>query len=185
MPCGARSSPYPTRFGCSSESSAKNRAGSMPCSRLGAARWLVLLCLSGLLPVRPARLAAQQEAVVEQLAPLLAAEDARDFQPDLYRRALVSPDSLVRRIAAVGAGRIGDLRATPLLVPVLADPDSTVRVAAAFGLGLLRDTAAVQPLIERLTGAPPLESVSAGEAVTALAKIGGRRVGEFFSAVLG
>jgi cyclophilin family peptidyl-prolyl cis-trans isomerase/HEAT repeat protein len=146
--------------------------------------WLLPWCLGALL-VRPARLAAQQEAVVEQLAPLLAAEDARDFQPDLYRRALVSPDSLVRRVAAIGAGRIGDLRATPLLFPLLADPDSTVRVAAAFGLGLLRDTAAVQPLIDRLTGVPPLEPASAAEAMTALAKIGGRRVGEFFSAVLG
>jgi cyclophilin family peptidyl-prolyl cis-trans isomerase/HEAT repeat protein len=148
-------------------------------------RLLLPLFLGGGLLVRPARMAAQQEAVVEQLAPLLAAEDARDFQPDLYRRALVSPDSLVRRVAAVGAGRIGDLRATALLVPLLADPDSTVRVAAAFGLGLLRDTAAVQPLIDRLTGVPPLEPVSATEAVTALARIGGRRAGEFFSAVLG
>ncbi|MFL5494812.1 MAG: peptidylprolyl isomerase [Gemmatimonadales bacterium] len=148
--------------------------------------WLLLpLCLGGALLVRPGPLAAQEEAVVEQLAPLLAAEDARDFRPDLYHRALVSPDSLVRRVAAMGAGRIGDLRATALVVPLLADPDSTVRVAAAFGLGLLRDTAAVQPLIERLTGVPPLEPVSAAEAVTALAKIGGRRVGEFFSAVLG
>ena len=72
---------------------------------------------------------------------VLAAEDARDFQPDLFRRALVAPDSLVRRVAALGAGRIGDLRATPLVVPLLADPDSTVRVAAAFALGLLGDTA--------------------------------------------
>ena len=154
-------------------------------SRLRLGHWLLPWCLGGALLARPTRLAAQQEAIVEQLAPLLAAEDARDFQPDLYRRALVSPDSLVRRVAAVGAGRIGDLRATPLLFPLLADPDSTVRVAAAFGLGLLRDTAAVQPLIDRLTGVPPLEPVSAAEAVTALAKIGGRRVGEFFSAVLG
>jgi cyclophilin family peptidyl-prolyl cis-trans isomerase/HEAT repeat protein len=148
-------------------------------------RWIAYFCLGGALLTRAATLTAQQEAVVEQLAPLLAAEDGRDFQPALYRRALVSPDSLVRRVAAVGAGRIGDLRATSLLVPVLSDPDSTVRVAAAFGLGLLRDTAAVQPLIDRLTGAPPLEPVSGVEAVTALAKVGGRRVGEFFSAVLG
>jgi cyclophilin family peptidyl-prolyl cis-trans isomerase/HEAT repeat protein len=154
--------------------------------RHGLRRWLLLpLSFGGALLVRPGGLAGQQEAVVEQLAPLLAAEDARDFQPDLYRRALVSPDSLVRRVAAVGAGRIGDQRATPLLLPLLVDPDSTVRVVAAFGLGLLRDTAAVQPLIDRLTGVPPLEPVSAAEAVTALAKVGGRRVGEFFSGVLG
>ena len=67
-----------------------------------------------LLAARP--LAAQQSAIVEQLAPLLAAEDARDFQPELYRKALVSPDSVVRRVAAIGAGRIGNPAAVPLLV---------------------------------------------------------------------
>ena len=129
--------------------------------------------------------AAQQAATVEQLAPLLAAEDARDFQPELYRRSLVAPDSVVRRVAALGAGRIGDLRATPLLVPILIDPDSTVRVAAAFGLGLLRDTAAAQPLIDRLIGTPALDGPTALEAVTALAKIGGPRAAEFFAGLLG
>jgi cyclophilin family peptidyl-prolyl cis-trans isomerase/HEAT repeat protein len=128
---------------------------------------------------------AQEQSVVEQLAPVLAAEDARDFQPDLFARALVAPDSLVRRVAALGAGRIGDYRATPLLIPLLADPDSTVRVAAAFALGLLRDTAAVQPLVDRLTGLPALDAMTATEAVTALAKIGGPRAGEFFGGVLG
>lgn len=128
--------------------------------------------------------AAQEEAVVEQLAPLIAAEDARDFNPELFRRGLVSPDSLVRRIAALGAGRIGDLRATPLVVPLLVDPDSTVRIAAAFALGLLRDTAAVQPLIDRLTSPPDLGPAAAAEAVTALAKIGGAAVGNFFGGVL-
>ena len=64
-------------------------------------------------------LAAQQSAIVEQLAPLLAAEDARNFLPELYHKALVSPDSVVRRVAAIGAGRIGDPAAVPLLVPIL------------------------------------------------------------------
>ena len=54
-----------------------------------------------LLPALAGPLAAQQEAVVEQLAPLVAAEDARSFQPELFRRALVSPDSLVRRMGAM------------------------------------------------------------------------------------
>jgi cyclophilin family peptidyl-prolyl cis-trans isomerase/HEAT repeat protein len=127
---------------------------------------------------------AQEEAVVEQLAPVLAAEDARDFQPQLFERALVAPDSMVRRVAAMAAGRIGDLRATPLLLRVLDQPDSTVRVAAAFALGLLRDSAAVEPLIERLTGLPPLDTATAVEAVTAIAKAGGRRAGDFFASVL-
>jgi cyclophilin family peptidyl-prolyl cis-trans isomerase/HEAT repeat protein len=130
------------------------------------------------------RLAAQQEAEAEQLAPILAAEDARDFRTELFRRALVAPDSLVRRVAAMAAGRIGDLQATPLLQPLLADPDSTVRVAAAFALGLLRDTLAVPWLIDRLTGLPALDGITAQEAATALAKIGGSRVGGFFADVL-
>ena len=141
---------------------------------------LALLCPLGHRPV-----AAQQQTVVEQLAPLLAAEDAREFRPDLFRRGLVAPDSLVRRVAVLAAGRIGDYRATPLMVPLLSDADSTVRLAAAFAVGLLGDSAAVQPLIDRLTGLPALDASTAAEAVTALAKIGGRRSGDFFSGVLG
>jgi cyclophilin family peptidyl-prolyl cis-trans isomerase/HEAT repeat protein len=129
-------------------------------------------------------LEAQDEAVVEQLAPILAAEDARDWQPDLFQKALVAPDSQVRRIAALAAGRIGDQRATPLLLQVLDQPDSTVRVAAAFALGLLHDSAAVEPLIRRLTALPPLDTATADEAVTALAKIGGTRAADFFGSVL-
>ena len=114
------------------------------------------LCLCGVLLFSsgaiPSALAAQEQSVVEQLAPVLAAEDAREFQADLFGRALVAPDSLVRRIGALAAGRIGDHRATPIVVRLLSDPDSTVRVAAAFALGLLRDSAAVEPLIDRLTG---------------------------------
>ena len=129
--------------------------------------------------------AAQEQSAVEQLAPVLAAEDARDFRPELFRTALVAPDSLVRRVAAVAAGRIGDYRATPLLTRLLTDPDTTVRVAATFALGLLRDSAAVPALIDRLTGLPALDGATAAEAVTALAAIGGPRSGEFFGAVLG
>ncbi len=139
---------------------------------------LCSLCLCGELP-------AQEEAVVEQIAPIIAAEDAREFKPDIFQRGLVAPDSLVRRTTALSAGRIGDLRATPLLLPLLTDPDSIVRVTAAFALGLLRDTAAVQPLMARLTGLPALDPASAAEAVTALAKIGGPVVGRFFSGALG
>jgi cyclophilin family peptidyl-prolyl cis-trans isomerase/HEAT repeat protein len=85
----------------------------------------------------------------------------------------------------MAAGRIGDLRATPLLVPLLSDTDSTVRVAAAFALGLLRDSVAAQPLMDRITGLPALDGPTALEAITALAKLGGPRVGTFFGGVLG
>ncbi len=142
------------------------------------------LCLCGVLWLGGGKAEAQQGTVVEQLAPLLAAEDARDFRPELFRRALVAPDSQVRRVAAMAAGRIGDLQATPLLQPLLADPDSTVRVTAAFALGLLRDTLAVPWLMDRLTGLPALDAITAQEAATALAKVGGARVGGFFADVL-
>jgi cyclophilin family peptidyl-prolyl cis-trans isomerase/HEAT repeat protein len=138
--------------------------------------------LGVLLLSRP--LNAQEEAVVEQLAPILAAEDARDWRSQLFQKALIAPDSLVRRVAALAAGRIGDQRATAFLLQVLDQPDSTVRVAVAFALGLLRDTAAVEPLIQRLTGLPPLDTATAAETVTALAKIGGKRAADFFGSVL-
>ena len=144
-------------------------------------RLLVGLCAGLLLP---AVAGAQEEAVVEQLAPVLAAEDAREWRPDLFQRALLAPDSVVRRVTAVAAGRIGDLRATPLLLRTLDQPDTTVRVATAFALGLLRDSAAVQPLIQRLTGLPQLDAPTAVEAITALARIGGPPSADFFAAVL-
>ena len=145
----------------------------------------LLLATAPALTGPAAPVAAQQEAVIEQVASVLAAEDARSFQQGVFASALVSPDSLVRRLAAVGAGRIGDRGATPLVVPLLTDPDSTVRVAAAFALGLLRDPAGARPLMDRITGVPALDGPSALEAVTALAKIGGPEVGTFFEGLLG
>jgi cyclophilin family peptidyl-prolyl cis-trans isomerase/HEAT repeat protein len=140
----------------------------------------VVLTLAAVSPA-----AAQQEAVVEQLAAVIAAEDARNFQASVFRSALVAPDSVVRRLGALAAGRIGDLRATPLLTPLLEEPDSTVRVAVAFALGLIRDTAAARPLMDRITGLPALDGPTAQETITALAKIGGPGVGRFFGGILG
>ena len=118
---------------------------------------------------------------------MLAAEDAREYPARAFGRAVVAPDSLVRRVAALAAGRIGDPRATPLLVPLLSDPDSTVRVAAAFALGLLRDDgAAVQPLIDRLTGLPALDAphrARGGHGARQDRRPGG--AGDFFGGVLG
>jgi hypothetical protein len=137
--------------------------------------WTMCLCSTQLRP-----LAAQEQSVIEQLAPVLAAEDARDFQPDLFGRSLVAPDSLVRRTAALSAGRVGDPRATPLVVPLLADPDTTCGVAAAFALGLLRDTAAIQPLIERPSAPGPRRDHGHGRRSPRWRRSGGPKAGEFF-----
>ena len=140
---------------------------------------LALVLFAGVSPLR-----AQESALVEVLAPVLAAEDARAWRPDVLRAALVYPDSLVRRTAAVAVGRIGDARGVELLVPLLADPDTTVRVSAVFALGLIGDTAGVAPIAERLAAPPVLDAASAGEAVTTLARIGGARAAELVGAIL-
>ena len=131
--------------------------------------------------VAAAPVGAQEGAIVEMLAPVLAAEDARAWNPDALGAALVYPDSLVRRTAAMAVGRIGDPRGVALLVPLLSDPDTTVRVSAVFALGLIGDTAAVTPLVERLRAEPVLDQASAAEAVTTLARIGGPRAVEFIT----
>ena len=135
-----------------------------------------------LAPLRPA--VGQTGAAVEALAPVLSAEDAREWRPDAFAPALGAPDSIVRITAAMAVGRVGDARGVPLLLPLLVDRDSTVRVAAVFALGLIGDTAAVAPLITGLTSAPALDAASAVEAITSLARIGGRRVGELFAGIL-
>jgi len=143
----------------------------------------LMLALPGMVLV-PSPVSAQEAAVIEILAPVLAAEDARAWRPADLRKALVYPDSFVRQTAARSVGRIGDPRGVPLLVPLLVDPDTTVRVAAVFALGILRDTAAIAPLAERLRTPPALDAASASEAMTALAQIGGPGAAEVLSAVL-
>ncbi len=153
---------------------------STRCSRcvmfLGAIVWIAAL---GAAPAH-----AQVGGSIEALAPVLAAEDARRWDELVLRAGLTSPDSIVRSLSALSAGRLGDHRGVALLVPLLVDADTTVRVSAVFALGLLRDTAAVGPLIERIRNPPALDGPSADETITALARIGGRRAGEFFSGVL-
>lgn len=125
----------------------------------------------GLASVTP--LWAQGEGNIEVLASVLAVEDARDFDATVLQRALVDPDSSVRRIAAMAVGRIRDPRGVPLLVPLLLDPDSTVQATAIFALGLLGDSGAVAPLIRRGRDPAPLATPAALELLTALARLGG------------
>jgi cyclophilin family peptidyl-prolyl cis-trans isomerase/HEAT repeat protein len=120
---------------------------------------------------------------VELLGDLLAAEDARRYDDVLLRRGAGSRNPLVRRRAALAGGRIGDHRAGPLLGELLDDADPSVRSSAAFAIGLLRDSALAGRLVARLQRAP-LDTATATELVTALAKGGGRRASAVIARLL-
>src|SRR5438445_456797 len=118
------------------------------------------------------RAPAQQpdEVLVAELARLLAAADARAFDPALLRGALGHPQPTVRRQAALAAGRIGDPGAVDLLVAALRDSDRAVQAAAAFALGMLKGPRAVGPRAARfapggMAGAVGLRRGGAGPAV--------------------
>jgi cyclophilin family peptidyl-prolyl cis-trans isomerase/HEAT repeat protein len=146
--------------------------------------WVLLVLLTT--AAAPLRLSAQSEGSVDRIAPILAAEDARDFRAPLFAAALLDPDTLVRRTAIRAIGRIGDPEGIPLLVELLGRPDTAgTHAEVAFALGLLRDSSAVAPLIHWLESATDtIRPGAVTEGFTALARIGGPRVGEFFRQVL-
>jgi len=112
--------------------------------------------------------------VVDQLAGILAAEDARRFDGALFSEAANDPEPLVRSHAALAMGRIGDAAALPLLLDLLNDENGTVQEDAEFALGLLRSPDAVTPLRDRVVRSlAGTDAASATEAVTAIAVIGG------------
>ena len=122
----------------------------------------------------PAAVPATDETTVGLLASLLAAADARRFDPAVVREALASNNPAVRRQAALAAGRIGDATAVDLLLPVLTDTVPSVAAAAAFGLGLLKDARAIPALLQTIRAVAPADQGPPQlEAVTAIAKIGG------------
>lgn len=131
----------------------------------------------------PAPVAAQ-EANVEVLASLLAAEDSRQFNESLFRSVLAQPDSSVRSAAAMALGRLRDPAGLPLLVPRLLDPDSLVQTSAIFAVGILGDTAGVAPLLDRARSPTPLSGPAALELVTAVARLGGERAAGFIRGVI-
>jgi len=141
---------------------------------------LLFASLGGALPLR-----AQAGATVEQVAQLLAAEDARRYDETLFGVAMAQPDPLVRRAAARALGRIGTPYGIPLLVRALADEDSTVQTEAAFALGQLADSQALPALMNRLSEPRPLMPLTVAEIVTAIAKIGGPGAGAEFQNLLG
>jgi cyclophilin family peptidyl-prolyl cis-trans isomerase/HEAT repeat protein len=119
------------------------------------------------------RTLAAQDANIETMAALLAAEDSRSFDESMLRAALADPDSSIRTMAALSAGRLRDSRAIPLLLPLLRDRDSLTQAMVLFALGLIGDSAAAGPIIERARDAVPVSQPAAMEMITAMARIGG------------
>jgi cyclophilin family peptidyl-prolyl cis-trans isomerase/HEAT repeat protein len=144
---------------------------------------LIPLLVTAVLAMPPGA-AAQQEATVEAIAPILMAEDARQWNRALYQGGLEHSDPLVRRKAALAIGRLRDPQGTALLLAHLRDPDSTVQAEIMFALGLMGDTAAVGPIISRFSERPGLWREAAQEGITALARMNDPRVAPFFAGIL-
>src|SRR5260370_16606452 len=120
-------SPASPRMSLSSSRRSRTR-----CACRAGVRVLVALLL-------PCSGAAQgDDGVVDVLAHLLAAADARSFDAALFRNALVAPDPFVRRQAALAAGRIGDTAAVAPLLGALGRPRAGLPAAPTVAPGLPR-----------------------------------------------
>src|SRR5947208_2391807 len=93
---------------------------------------------------------------------------------ELASRRVTFGYAVVRRQAALAAGRIGDPQAVEPLVAALADSGPAVQAALAFALGLVKSPRAIAPLLA-LARAVPAERQGPPqtEAVTAIGKTGG------------
>ena len=149
--------------------------------------WFPILCVCSLttLTASPEAAVAQDQAIVDAIAGVLAVEDARVFDSELLSTAALHPEPIVRRRAALAIGRIGDPNGTTILLELLEDPAAVVQQDAAFALGLLGDRSAVATLREMVLGTSPNEQGPTHvEAVTALARIEGGDAAEFFEELL-
>ena len=68
----------------------------------------------------------------------------------VLRQALRSTDAMVRRLACIGLGALGDAEAIKDLEPMMTDPDVDVQLAAGLALGAIGSEAALERLVGRL-----------------------------------
>jgi cyclophilin family peptidyl-prolyl cis-trans isomerase/HEAT repeat protein len=119
---------------------------------------------------RPAPVVAVPVVPDETLIRIVSAEDERRWDIDDLGALFSDPNPAVRARAVLAAGRIGDPRAVPSIVPVMQnDRDLNVRAMAAFALGeieAVRDATALIPA----TRVPTPDAVRA-RALEALGKI--------------
>lgn len=119
------------------------------------------------------RVVLDDEAIAA-LAELLRAEDRRSLDSLRVAELLRHPLPVIRERAALAVGRIGDRRASRLLVRALDDSTRAVAAAAAFALGELGDTSSMvlYALAQKLGVSWGENDVRGVEAVAALGKIG-------------
>jgi cyclophilin family peptidyl-prolyl cis-trans isomerase/HEAT repeat protein len=105
------------------------------------------------------------------LRAIAIAEDLRSDAGGAIAGALASPSPVVRRRAALAAGRLQDSTWVPRLLPMLADADPEARREAVFALGQIGHRSARAGL-EPLLGDADVET--RGLATEALGKVGDR-----------
>jgi cyclophilin family peptidyl-prolyl cis-trans isomerase len=133
---------------------------------LGLAIWpLTIVCGQA----KPEPVKARTSIPAAVLLRIVRAEDERRWDSDL--QALLSDKSPeIRRRAALAAGRIGNEKAVPSLIPLLEnDSDENVRAMVAFALGEIESATAADALLAEL--AKPGQPAIRARAVEALGKI--------------
>ncbi len=106
----------------------------------------------------------------DTLLQIIRAEDERRWN-DHLRALLSDKNAMVRKRAALAAGRIGDERAVPALVDLLKqDRDNDLRQMAAFAIGEIESPAGADALLTILNGTGEPSEVRA-RSVEALGKI--------------
>ncbi len=107
-----------------------------------------LLSLSACQHLQSSAKSNPETAAIYQLA------DQRDFQPELFKKALTSNDVETLRVALLGLGRIGGEDAAKLVAPFLSHSEPAIRQIAALALGIAGEKSHGPLLAERLKQEP-------------------------------
>jgi cyclophilin family peptidyl-prolyl cis-trans isomerase/HEAT repeat protein len=97
---------------------------------------------------------APGDARLDARARLIRIEDTRDDEPVWVDSMLSAPDPVLRRAAAITAGRLGSPAHRASLHRLVQDPDSSVAASALFALGLLKDSSSAVAATAALRATP-------------------------------
>ena len=117
----------------------------------------------------PPRAAPLSAAQLDTIAEIMRLEDRREFSAERFTRWVQMTHPEVRSRALVGAGRIGDLNASRLIMLGLADTTRAVQASAAFALGQLRDSSDL--VLQMLANASRQSDGIGIEAIASLGRI--------------